>query len=389
MSKPKILAASWHTGGMNAIIPVIRQMRQDSLVDVIVIGHDVSLPLLKQAGIEHQTIQDYSLSNFSVLSMQRLLQLTDPNLVLTGTSVQDDPNDQHKNKDVLEQTITSAARESRIPSLSVLDFWGNYYQRFTDIYTNERFKFLPTMVAIMDKYAEKEMLDERFPKDRLRITGNPHFDNLEQKANSFTQKQKQEILSQIKLNKELLIFYAANVWKQYAQEYGFWDLDNISLINEAISRMPDKYRERIGLVVKLHPRTPQQSSEEIKRYIDTNNSVTEQENIRLVTDIHPQNLVLACDLTLTPNSTVGFEAVYMHKPCISIQPGLKTKDYLAILTQNKLIQAGYTTNACIDLIQRAVTDENYRNGLVTQASSFRTDGKATQRVTNLVYEMLG
>jgi len=88
-------------------------------------------------------------------------------------------------------------------------------------------------------------------------------------------------------------------------------------------------------------------------------------------------------------STVGIEAVYMRKPCISIQPGLITEDFLAVLTKNRLIPVGYIEEDCKSLIKKVIVDKTYREKeLIEQASSFRTDGKATERVTNLVYEML-
>ena len=80
----------------------------------------------------------------------------------------------------------------------------------------------------------------------------------------------------------------------------------------------------------------------------------------------------------------------MSKPCISIQPGLITEDFLAVLTKNGLIPVGYTKEDCKSLVKKAILDDDYREKqLIEQASSFRTDGKATERVTNLVYEMLG
>jgi len=383
-NKPKILATSWHPGGINAIIPVIKKIKQDSLVDIIVFGHEFSEPILEQAGIDYKTIQDYSFPDVSIKSMQKLLQQTNPNLVLTGTSTQ------NGTQNILEQTITLAAKESKIQSLAVLDFWGNYYERFTDIYANanKRFQFLPDKIAIMDQYAQAEMFAEGFSKDKLVITGNPHFDGLEEKSNNFTNEQKNQILAKVGLNKKTHVFYAANVWEQYKEEYGFWDLDNIQLINTSINNLPIEHKQRTGLIVKPHPRTPKQDLEKIRKYIRTNNQRIEQERTKLVTDIHPHDLVLASDLTLTPNSTLAFEAVYMHKPCISVQPGLKTKNYLQILTKNNLIPVGYSTENCMNLIQKAITDKDYRENLVENASSFTTDSKATQRVTDLVYEMI-
>ena len=372
----KVLAASWHPGGINAIIPVIKQIEADKKVSLTLIVQEYSEAILQQATIHYKTISDYSLENVSKESMHKLLEKENPDLVLTGTSAQDE-----KTQDVLEQTTVLAARERDITTISVLDFWGNYSLRFNDIYTDEKFKFLPDKIAIMDVYAEKAMLEEGFDREKLAITGNPHFDNLEKKAKNFTDENKNELRAKIELTTNFLIFYAANSWKKYRQEYGFWDLDNVKMIDEVFQELSE---HSVGLVIKLHPRVPEEDLTEIGGYIQ------EKNNIKLITGVDAPSLVLATDLTLTPNSTVGIEAVYMSKPCISIQPGLITEDFLAVLTKNGLIPVGYTKEDCKSLVKKAILDDDYREKqLIEQASSFRTDGKATERVTNLVYEMLG
>ena len=378
--KKKILATSWHPGGMNAIVPVIKRLNKEKKVELLTIGHQYSEGILDSQGIDYKKITDYGLNDVSTHSMEELLRKELPKLVLTGTSAQNEDN-----RDVIEQTITLAAKRIGIKSLAVLDFWGNYSLRFNDIYTGEHFKFLPDKIAIMDKYAEKDMLNEGFDKDKLVITGNPHFDNLESKARNFTETEKKDIRKKIGLNVNVLLFYAGNVWKKKKKDFGYWDLDNIQLVEEVLNDLAQQGKKSSGMVVKLHPRVPTEDLKEITQYIDEHS----KEKMVLVKNIGPQELVLASDLTLTPYSTVGIEAVYMGKPCISIQPGLREEDYLAILTKNKLIHAGYTKEDCKKLVEKVIIDDDYREKeLIEKASSFRTDGKATERVTNLVYEML-
>ncbi|MBN2459879.1 CDP-glycerol glycerophosphotransferase family protein [Candidatus Woesearchaeota archaeon] len=377
--KKKVLAASWHPGGINSIIPVIKRLSEEKKAEVVTIGHQYSEKILDAANMDYLTVHDYGLADASYGSMEKVLSQEAPDLVLTGTSSQDDSN-----RDVLEQTLTLAAREKPIPSLAVFDFWANYSMRFDDIYTGEKFKFLPDRIAIMDQYAEKAMLDEGFEKERLVITGNPHFDDLEAKAKSFSERDKQDINERIGLKSKLMVFYAANAWKKDKAGCGYWDLDNIILIDETISGLPGNQKQKAGLVIKLHPRTPGGDVEEIRDYLKSS-----QSNPSIVADIGTQQLVLASDLTLTSNSTVGIEAVYMGKPCISIQPGLKGKDFLSILTKNNIIPFGYTGQDCRSLIREAIVNDTYRNKeLIEKASGFRTDGKATERVTQLVYQML-
>lgn len=306
--------------------------------------------------------------------MDTLLQAESPDLVLTGTSTPDD-----NNRHVIEQTTTLAARNRGITTLAVLDFWTKYSLRFSDISSGVQLKFLPDKLAIMDKYAESDMLAEGFPEDILVITGNPHFNNLEAKAREFSGKEGWR--QQIGLDTEVLCFYAACVWKHEESKLGYWDLHNIQLANGVLRELPEP--SRFGLVVKLHPRVPREDLEEISDYIQN-----ESDGRIKLTDISPSELILASDLTLTPYSTLGIEAVYIGKPCISIQPGLLCEDFLAVLTKNNLIPVGYNHEDCKCLVERAYTDSNYREGLIDQASDFRTDGKATDRVTNLVYELL-
>lgn len=375
MSQKKVLATSWHPGGANAIIPVIKKLNLEKVVDVVVIDHEFSEKQFENAGISYKTISDYNLNDVSLESMTRLLSYENPYLVLTGTSAQDE-----NNKDVLEQTINLASTKNKIPSLAVLDYWGNYWQRFSDLDGKNRLAFLPSKVAIMDEYARKAMLAEGFPEDKLVITGNPHFDSFKYKAKEFSEKDRLKVREQIGLPQEILLFYAGGIFQRDSAQYGFWDFDNVKLISQTINET-----RKAGLVVKLHPRVPKEDFEEIGSYVAHNG----EGKIKLVSDVHPNSLSLASDVTLTACSTVGIEAVLMGKPCVSIQPNLKNEDFFAILTKNGLVPVGYDAYECVSLIENVISDKNYREvTLPSMSSGFRVDGKATERVKNLVYEML-
>ena len=377
--KPKVLATSWHTGAINAIIPVIKKLKQEKKVDIITIGHQYSEEILDNQKIKYKRISDYDLKDVSLESMNDLLKQESPNLILTGTSIQDE-----NNIDVLEQTITLAGRQNKIFSIAVLDHWENISSSFDNIFSEEQFKFLPDKIAIMDNYAEKDMLKKGFEKDRLIITGNPHFDNLEAKAKRFSEKEKNNLRQQIGLGGEVLFFYVAGAWKKEKSKLGFWDLDNLKLVEDVLRELSECKSQKYALVVKLHPRVPEEDFFDINNYIQKKND----RRIRLSKDIHPHKLILASEATLTPFSTLGIEAVYMGKPCISLQPNLQGKDHFAILTENGMISVGYTKKNCKELIRQAYIDSDYREELIQQASCFRTDGKAAERVTDLVYKFI-
>jgi len=377
--RQKVLATSWHPGGANTIVPVIKKLIEENKVDVVVIGHQYSEKIFQSKGIDYKTIAHWGLKDVSLDSMIRLLQLESPNLVLTGTSAQD-PN----NKDVIEQTIALAAQKMGINSLAVLDNWLNYSLRFGDVSGAKKFKFLPTKIAIMDQIAEQSMLNEGFAKEKLVITGNPHFDDLTIKAKAFSRAKKSAVRQKIGLRTESLIFFAADSWKNEYAEQGFWDLTIIDLIIDVLESLPEKQKKIIGLAVKLHPRTPADDRDEIKKYVEKNSG----KKIKLIENIDTQEVVLASDLILITNSTVGIETVYMSKPCISLQPGLKGEDLL-IVSKHGVVPVGYTDKDCKEEVKKAILNKKHRKEMIKRASSFKTDGKATQRVTELVYQMLG
>src|SRR3972149_3058826 len=141
--KKKILAAAWHPGGANALSPVIKRLHKEGKAGVVTIGHQYSEKIFQNNGIAYETIGFYGLNDVSVASMEQLLRKESPDLVLTGTAFQSE-----ENKDVIEQTMTLAARNKGIRKLTVMDFWPNDSKEFSDVYSPDgKFKFLPDKIA--------------------------------------------------------------------------------------------------------------------------------------------------------------------------------------------------------------------------------------------------
>lgn len=170
-------------------------------------GYEFSEPILSKASVAFLTIKDFGVSDISLASMEKVLEQVSPNLALTGTSAQEG-----KANDIVEHTTTRAARKLDIASLAVLDIWQAYSQRFSDERTSQRLDILPTHIAVMDQLAYDEMVAEGFPKEVLVITGNPHFDNLFAKAQSFTELQRKEIRQKIGLSGDILHFFGITIF---------------------------------------------------------------------------------------------------------------------------------------------------------------------------------
>ena len=141
----KVLLSAQDPGGANAVIPVAVELQKRG---------DAVAAMAEGAARDMCAARGIALSDMS-----------DPDIVLLGTS----------GGESVEKRVLLQMR-GKAPTVAVLDFWSNYWQRFSGPGTKD-FKYLPDMVCVMDDIARDEMLAEGFPPERIAVTGNPHFDH--------------------------------------------------------------------------------------------------------------------------------------------------------------------------------------------------------------------
>ena len=141
----KVLLSAQDPGGANAVIPVAVEMQKRG---------DAVVAMAEGAARDMCAARGIALSDMS-----------DPDVILFGTS----------GGESVEKRVLLQMR-GKAPTVAVLDFWSNYWQRFSGPGTKD-FKYLPDMVCVMDDIARDEMLAEGFPPERIAVTGNPHFDH--------------------------------------------------------------------------------------------------------------------------------------------------------------------------------------------------------------------
>lgn len=142
----RVLFSAKDAGGASAIVPVMRALaREGAELHGVLDG-----PAKKIFAAAHLSFTEGEEGPADIF--------------IAGTSAGDSP----------DKSILRNLKET--PSLYVLDFWINYWQRFSSA-DKKDFAYLPTRVCIMDAIAREEMLAEGFPAKRLAVTGNPHFDH--------------------------------------------------------------------------------------------------------------------------------------------------------------------------------------------------------------------
>lgn len=159
-------------GGINAILPIyefVKSMNDEATFYVPM----ERLQYAKNANASIRAI-DMPIGQGNCMSIKEIIRGVNPDILITGTS----------GLSRLELHAWDCAREEGILSIAILDFWGNYKQRFkkqvnqiynVDDTVNESDCVYPEYIFAMNKQAKDEMIRQGIPHERIIVTGNPHF----------------------------------------------------------------------------------------------------------------------------------------------------------------------------------------------------------------------
>ncbi|MDA0746024.1 MAG: hypothetical protein O2954_05855 [bacterium] len=295
----KLLAVAGDAGGARAIMPVISRLSSDLSVEFR--AYAAAMDMWKEAGFQPGDAS--------------CLRLDGVHRIILGTTA--GPL-QH------ELNIIREAKSLDIRTVSVLDFWAHYRERFT---TPEGVFVLPNAIAVMDEKAKEDMVAAEFPAECLHVTGQPAFDELVRYDLAEVRHQARKVLrcSVDCRTDETCILYASQPLSQLYSKavLGFHEEDVLLGIVESLGRVLDRYSRRAVLLVKLHRR-------EMNRPFTLPSSPSSNLRIRLIEtdDIEPRELVVGSDLVVGMNSMMLMEACLLKKPVVSYQPDLKIDDPL-------------------------------------------------------------
>lgn len=190
------------------------------------------------------------------------------------------------------------------PSLYVLDFWINYWQRFSTAGKKD-FAFLPTRVCVMDDIAKEEMIAEGFPAERLIVTGNPHFDHF---ADAITRESEEA---------ERVLFISQPI-SSVASLPGFAQVsyDEYATLKDLVSVL-ETLPERYYVSLRLHPK---ESAEKYAEYLGP--------RVRRAAEATLEEALSKSGLVIGISSPVLMQAAAADKKVLSYEPYLIGKDPL-------------------------------------------------------------
>jgi hypothetical protein len=264
----KVLFSAHDAGGANAIAPVIAALGD--------MGAELH-------GVLSDPAQD-------IFAASRIPFTAGPSasadIFVAGTSAGDTPD-----KRIMREI-------GETPSLYVLDFWLNYWQRFSTTGGKDS-ALLPTRICVMDDIAKKEMIAEGFPSERLTVTGNPHFDHF---ADAVTGDSEE---------KQRILFLSQPLRSSAA--FPFDEFSVLSDMASSLKTLPEEYY----ISIRLHPK---EERGKFDAYLSP--------RVRLAEEATLEDAMSASGLIVGMISPTLIQAAAAGKRVVSYEPGLVGADSL-------------------------------------------------------------
>jgi len=370
--RPRVVAISGDPGGARAMAPVLGELRAGGRVTLDAYTYKQAQALWTDLGIDHIQVPD----PISLPEVEDLVSLGRCELLLTSTSF---------GGIELEKELIALARRRGVPSLTLLDTWGNYSQRFSD--GEGHLAYHPDRIAVMDELAYREMVEEGFDPGLLVITGQPAFDGLRPGTARLRDRKKRTIMGKFPVESgEILVLFASQPLSQIygtgpsSPRYpGFDEWKVLRLLIDALDAINSEKGPGIVLVVRPHPR------EGPAPYLGMKGKRT---RVLVTGEGDSRDWIRESDLVTGMNSILLVEACYLGVPVISLQPDLRGKDMLPT-NQAGISRAVYRKEEIRPAIEEVLFNTEVRERMISRMAGMPRDGQSTRRVVALVYSMTG
>ncbi|MDO8265151.1 MAG: hypothetical protein Q7T34_02160, partial [Candidatus Parcubacteria bacterium] len=292
----RVLAAMQDPGGSAAVLPVVKLFKKEGKVDVKIFCGKYSYALL-----EREKISFVRAGDFSDKKLESQFRGFNPDLVFTANSFGFS----------LDKKVLRIAKKAEIPTISIIDFWSNYWLRFLKEGEKKDPRFLPDKIIVIDRIMKKEMVKEGFPGELIKVFGNPSLESLPLKK-------------RLKRGNVLKILFISQPIRDIYGEKGYFGFDEFEVLKDFLEVIKGL---KADLTVRLHPK------EKTGKY----DSIIGKQKIKIDQESNLDELIYDANLVLGINSIALFRASLAGIPVISYQPGLKDlKDDALISNRLKL-----------------------------------------------------
>jgi hypothetical protein len=319
MKQRGVLVVARDAGAASALAPVVAALSDEGSLPPEIVAWGNARAVFEAQGLPVRAFPEEP----DPQEIDALLTSIDAAAVLSGTSLSAE----------LDGRLWAAADAAGIPSLALLDHWKNYAERFT---VAAPFDVLPTVIAVMDDVAERELVALGCPPDRVRVTGQPRFDAL-LAALSPDLGAHARTAHGIDVARRVVVFASQPRGVPYDEGGGFTQEEALRAFLDALE---DVAPDALALV-KLHP------VEDVAPTAAVVSGRTGNE-IRLLVEGSTLELATLADVFCGMTSIVLLDAALLGLPTVSIRPGGGASHFVDIHP---------------DLIRTATTTEEVRVAL--------------------------
>jgi len=359
---------------VNSILPVIKKCKKESdKYECIVISHQLTEYRYLEENIATIGLEEFNYNSNKKKAVSNILNVYQPDIIITGSSR---PYDYEPITP--EQLFIEIAKEKKIISISILDYWGKYLERFSSFDGEFNLSFVPDKICALDQISMKSLLSLGIIKDDVEITHNPNFDQIV----SETVNSKSRLVSD-KTEFNVLFISQPLIESEDKYNQGYSQIDMFNNLIKFLSLWEPQAFKHVQ--VWLHPK-------EDKNKWNMMISEASSECIRIdISEQRNNDIFEWSDFLVSGFSTLMYQALYYLLPVISMQIGLNKKDQL-ITNDLDLSIPLYTTDE-IDVFSKSFDIslhsrmlEKQKNKL-TSENIFFSDGLATQRIVHLINNM--
>lgn len=339
----RVLFSAHDPGGANAIIPVLERLRSSG---ILLCG------MVTGSARQIFARKNLTFLDASVFSDEMIREKSTefrPDVFIAGSSI----------GVTVDKTILLQLKGT-VPAVYVLDFWINYWQRFSNrVYD---FKYLPSKICVMDVSARDAMVKEGFPFDVIAVTGNPYFENFTQGISTAGQNRREILfISQPVSDMEKL---SSNT------PIGFTEFTTLELLISVFKQIDQSF----VLNIRLHPKEDQHKYD---AYLT--NDILISRAFTLEAALSRAGLVIGMF------SPVLIQAMMAGKQVISLEPGLLVSDPLP--TNRDGLTRLASDGEQLRIFLQQYEETGVVNHSMKHGSTFHEG--ATQRVVSVVENVLG
>jgi hypothetical protein len=364
-------------GGVLAFLPIIKKIQEDGeLLNVVVVAHKSSYELYKKEDIKAIVIPSYYNQNKIEQFLDNIIDINKPKIIVTGTS--------RKAKNeirTLEQILIKKARNTDIKTISILDFWGFYEERFPCINGQVIHDYIPDVICCLDEKCKEDLLALGVPHANLKITHNPHIDSLDASVKKIHKN----------VNEFNVLYVSQPIREQdLTGSLGFDQESNFMQLLKTFVEGYCWFNKYVNIYLWVHPKESIISWESIvneknKEFVKMGHS------IKIIYDVHKSYALFnKLDLACSYYSTVLYDALYFRIPCLSLGIGSKV-DISSLLVTNKLgltetILSEKDLNKYINESDFKVLIEKLNKTILNYSKKkiFFSDGSATKKVIKII-----